>query len=523
MLVRHAFYLAAALALAAIALMSLAWPAALNALYVVVPLVALGLHDVFSKRHTVLRNYPVIGHFRYMLETIRPEIQQYFIHTDESGKPYDRETRSLVYRRAKGVDDTMPFGTRHVVYTPGYESASHSLAPRHVDPACARVEFGAERRQPYLASRLNVSAMSFGALSPNALQALNRGAKRGGFAHNTGEGGLSPHHLQGGDVIWQIGTGYFGCRDRHGNFDADTFRAKACDERVKMIEIKLSQGAKPSHGGILPAVKVSPEIAEARGVPLGEDCISPPTHAAFDGPRGLLEFVARLRELCGDKPVGFKLAIGRRSEFFAICKAMRDTGIAPDFITVDGAEGGTGAAPLEFTNNLAVPLTDALVFVNNALVGCELRDRVRVIASGKVATGFDLIVKLALGADACNCARTMMFALGCIQSLRCNTNMCPVGVATQKRSRYRMLDVDDKEHRVANYHAATIRSFLDLLRAMGVARPEELDPGVINVHDGLRVGSYRERFDFLEPGALLAAGAPDDYAREWAAARADRF
>jgi glutamate synthase domain-containing protein 2 len=495
----------------------------LGALWLVVPLVALGAWDILNPRHTVLRNYPLIGHFRYMFEYIRPEIQQYFIHTDESGKPYDRETRTLIYRRAKGVDSTTPFGTRRNLSSPGYESAEHSLAPCRVDPVHARVLFGAERARPYLASRLNVSAMSFGAISAHAISALNEGARLGGFAHNTGEGGLSPYHLMGGDLIWQIGTGYFGCCAPGGGFDAEAFRASASRDEVKMIEIKLSQGAKPGHGGILPAAKVTPEIAAARHVPVGEDCISPPAHSAFEGPQGLLEFIVRLRELCGDKPVGIKLAIGRRSEFLSLVKAMLASGIAPDFITVDGAEGGTGAAPPELTNHLALPLTDALIFTRNALVGAGLRDRIRIIASGKVATGFDLAVKLALGADTCNAARAMMFALGCIQSLRCNTNQCPVGIATQNPARFRLLDVKDKRQRVANYHAATIASFLELLGAMGVPSPAELTPELIYRHDGRTARRYAETFEFLDRGALLGSAVPAAFARDWALASAERF
>ncbi|HEX7082417.1 MAG TPA: FMN-binding glutamate synthase family protein [Gammaproteobacteria bacterium] len=523
LVVRHYFYALSAASLVGVAAIYPLWPGVLGALWLVVPLIALGAYDILNPRHTVLRNYPLIGHFRYLFEYIRPEIQQYFIHTDESGKPFDRETRSLIYRRAKGVDSTLPFGTRRVLSREGYESAAHSLAPCRVDPEHARVLFGAERAQPYSASRLNVSAMSYGALSPHAISALNHAAKLGGFAHNTGEGGLSPYHRMGGDLIWQIGTGYFGCCDSAGRFDPGSFRDCARGPEVKMIEVKLSQGAKPGHGGILPAVKVTPEIAAARHVALGEDCISPPAHTAFDGPRGLLDFVVRLRELSGDKPVGVKLAIGRRREFLSLVKAMLETGVTPDFITVDGAEGGTGAAPPELSNHFALPLTEALVFVRNALVGAGLRERVRIIASGKVASGFDMIVKLALGADACNSARAMMFALGCIQSLRCNTNQCPVGIATQNPARYEALDVTDKRQRVARYHAATIASFLELLGTMGVAAPERLSPELIFRHDGRQARSYAETFEFLEPGALLGSRVPASFARDWERASPERW
>ena len=396
------------------------------------PILILGWYDMLQTHHTILRNFPVLGHFRFLFEMIRPEIYQYFVESDTDGVPFDRDTRSLVYQRAKNVRDTVPFGTKEDVYEVGYEWVNHSMAPVHNAPEDMRVTIGGpDCTQPYSASLLNISAMSYGSLSKNAILALSAGAKLGNFAHNTGEGGISPYHTEGGaDLIWQIGTGYFGCRTDDGNFSEELFEAKANLEQVKMIELKLSQGAKPGHGGILPAAKLTAEIAAIRHVPMGADVNSPPGHRVFDTPRGLLEFIARLRTLSGGKPVGFKLCIGKRREFLSVCKAMVETGITPDFIVVDGGEGGTGAAPLEFSNHIGAPLVEGLIFVHNALIGYDLRDRVSVVASGKVTSGFDLMKRLALGADACYSARGMMLALGCIQALKCNSNHCPVGVAT---------------------------------------------------------------------------------------------
>ena len=384
---------------------------------------------------------------------MRPEIQQYFVESDTSGTPIAREFRSLVYQRAKKARDTRPFGTIFDVTRPGYEWLNHSLVPKHPTKFDPRIKFGGERcAKPYMASPLNISAMSYGALSANAIRALNKGAKIGGFAHNTGEGSLSPYHLEpGGDIIWQIGTGYFGCRTKEGGFDADLFKKNASRESVRMIEIKLSQGAKPGHGGILPAAKLTQEIADIRHVPMGEDVVSPPGHSAFSTPLELLDFIEKLRELSGGKPVGFKLCIGRRDEFLAICKAMLETGKVPDFITVDGGEGGTGAAPTEMTNSVGTPLKDALVFVNQALIGVGLRDEIRLIASGKILTAFHLLRIIALGADTANSARGMMMALGCIQARSCNTDRCPTGIATTDPSRSKGLVVSDKAQRVANF------------------------------------------------------------------------
>lgn len=490
-------------------------------------LVAIAIHDVTQKSHTLLRTFPVLGHIRYILEFFRPEIRQYFIADDKSERPYDRETRTVIYQRSKNVDDTQAFGTDRDMTQTGYEWVSHSLAPKRGDEVAQRILVGGpDCRQPYDASRLNISAMSFGSLSPNALMALNKGAKEGGFYHNTGEGGLSSYHMQGGDICLQIGTGYFGVRDKQkGTFSEDEFVAKAQKREIKMIEIKLSQGAKPAHGGMLPAGKITPEIAEIRGVPMGADVISPPSHSAFDGPSGLCHFVARLRELSGGKPIGFKLAIGARSQFLSICKAMVATGIQPDFITIDGAEGGTGAAPMEYANHLGMPLDDALSFAHQALTGFGLRKDIRLIASGRVATGFDMVRKLAIGADMCNAARAMMMSVGCIQSRQCNKNTCPVGVATTNPRLYKMLDVEDKAQRVRNYHHNTIRSFRSIVGAMGMDNPSQLHGYQIyrRVGPGL-VKSYEEIYPPIPAGCLLDEDSvPSDWLRIWRRANPDQF
>lgn len=525
MTVRHWFYAISAFAFTAVGGIALVWPPILWLLIVLVPPFLLGLYDVNQKRHTVLRNFPVIGHGRYMMEAVRPEIQQYFIENDLDAFPIEREKRSVVYQRAKAELETKPFGTNRDVYRVGYEWAAHSVAPReplHEEP---RVTIGTGDAA-YTASLFNISAMSYGSISPNAVLALNKGAKIGGFAHNTGEGGLSSYHLEhGGDLIWQIGTGYFGCRTRDGNFDKDAFRDKAAADSVRLIEIKLSQGAKPGAGGILPGVKVTEEIARFRGVEVGEPCISPPAHSAFSTPIELMQFVEQLRDLSGGKPVGLKLCVGRRSDFFAILKAMLETDITPDFVTVDGGEGGTGAAPLEFSNSLGMPARDAWIFVSAALAGVNLRERVRVIASGKILTGFDIVRALALGADLCNSARGMMLALGCIQSLRCNTNRCPTGVTTLDPALMYGLDVTDKSARVASYHAATIRGCLHLAAAMGLEHPADVRPHhLFRRVDDLLVRNMSELYDFLEPGQLLDdRGVPEGYRREWRESRPDAW
>ncbi len=492
----------------------------------IIPLAALGFYDALQRRHTVLRNFPIIGHGRYLMERIRPEIQQYFIDSNIDAYPIERELRAIVYQRAKGALETQPLGTQRDLYGVGYEWASHSMAAHPALQEPPRVRIGGDQcRQPYDASLLNVSAMSFGALSAPAIRALNGGARIAGFAQNTGEGGIAEAHwAEGGDLIWQIGTGYFGCRTRAGRFDPAAFAEQACRDAVKMIELKLSQGAKPGHGGVLPGVKVSAEIARIRRIEPGKTVVSPPSHPEFDSPVGLLEFVARLRDLSGGKPVGFKLCVGRRTDFFAICKAMRETGIRPDFITVDGGEGGTGAAPLEFSNSVGMPARDAWIFVHNALVGAGLRDQIRVIASGKIITGFHMIRALAIGADLCNSARGMMFALGCIQSLRCNTNRCPTGITTQNPALTYGLDVADKRIRVANYHAATLRGFMELLGAMGLHMPSELAPHhIFRRVDDLRVRNLNELYDYLSPGQLLDGDVPPDMAVEWHQARSERW
>ncbi len=500
---------------------------AVIALAVLAPLVAVGCYDLLQTEHSILRNFPVIGHGRYWLERLRPEIQQYFIESNIDAFPIEREMRSVAYQRAKGELDTKPFGTQRDVYRVGYEWASHSIAAVEASEIDPRVEIGGSAcRQPYSASLLNVSAMSFGALSSAAVRALSAGARRGNFALNTGEGAISPHHLEGGaDLVWQIGTGYFGCRDASGRFDPERFQDQAALPQVKMIELKLSQGAKPGHGGILPGIKVTPEIAAIRGVPVGETVISPPSHTAFSTPRGLVEFLAELRARSGGKPVGFKLCVGRRRDFLGICKAMLETRVYPDFIAVDGGEGGTGAAPLEFSNSIGMPARDAWIFVHNALVGVGLRDAIRVIASGKIFTGFHMARAIAIGADCCASARAMMLALGCIQALRCNTDHCPTGVATQRRALIRGLDVEDKSERVYRYQAGTVRGFLEIMGAMGLRDLDDLGPHMIFRRvDDLRVRHFGELYDYLETGQLLSGGAlPKEFREPWDHANPDRW
>jgi glutamate synthase domain-containing protein 2 len=488
-------------------------------------LCVIGASDLRS-RHNVLRIYPVIGHLRFMLEFVRPELRQYFFESEQSGRPFNREQRTVINARADDVDDTSPFGTLLDVDAAGFDFIEHSMAPKEVPESDLRLRIGgAQCSQPYESSRLNISAMSFGSLSGNAVRAMNLGAKLGGFAQDTGEGGISPYHLEhGGDLVWELGTAYFGCRTRDGRFDAEQFREQAGREVVKMVEVKLSQGAKPSHGGLLPAAKINPEIARTRGVAMNEDCLSPAAHPEFSSPAGLLEFVARLRELCGGKPVGFKLCLGRRSDFMGICKAMLETGIRPDFIVIDGAEGGTGAAPLEFSDFLGTYINEALPFVHSCLAGVDLRDDIRVIASGKVAMGFDMLVKMALGADMCNAARPFMFSVGCIQARRCHTNTCPTGVATQDPVRAGALDPQTKAARVRNFHRNTLSAFRDLVGAIGVGRISDLNPGLIyhRVENGPAV-PYDQLYPYLERGALLEGGVHPAYAEDWNRASADRF
>ncbi|MGE4608251.1 MAG: FMN-binding glutamate synthase family protein [Myxococcota bacterium] len=498
-------------------------------LLVTVPLVVLGLYDLRQPHHSILRNYPVLGHLRFLLEGAGPELHQYFVESNTNGRPFDRDQRSLIYRRAKNIEGVKPFGTELDVSAPGYGFISHSARPRPVavEPSrTLRVEVGRPHcRQPYSASILNISAMSFGALSANAIRALNTGARMGGFAHNTGEGGLSRYHREpGGDIIWQIGTGYFGCRDEDGGFDAEMFAEQASLDQVKMIELKVSQGAKPGHGGILPAAKVTREISEARKVPEGQDCFSPPGHSAFETPIEMLEFIATLRERSGGKPVGFKICIGDPREFFAICKAMLETGVTPDFITIDGAEGGTGAAPQEFSDRMGFPLREGLVLVHNALVGTGLRDSLKLAASGMRMAGYELASAMALGADWCNVARSFMFSVGCIQSQSCHTNRCPVGVATQDLRLQRALVVDDKATRAYHFHKNTVEGLAEMTAACGLDHPNQFMPlhlyERINAH---QVRRFDQIYDFFKPGQLLEGDIPDFLQPFWEAARSDCF
>lgn len=527
MVFRYWFYIYSIIALILVALFYQITVEALWLLVIVIPLILVGLYDITQGKRNILRNYPLWGHWRYILLSIRPMIQQYFIATNLSERPFNMEQRELVKERATQTLDSLPFGTQQDVRKVDYEWMNHSIAPQKPEPSTARITIGNEQCQhPYSASRLNISAMSYGALSSHAIRALNRGAKVGSFYHNTGEGGLSHYHLkEGGDIVWQIGTGCFGCRTEDGGFDPKQFQDKAQLDAVKMIEIKISQGAKPSHGGILPADKISPEIAKIRGIPMGEDCLSPPHHPGFSTPRELLQFVQQLRELSGGKPVGFKLCIGQPHEFMGICKAMLATGIYPDFITVDGSEGGTGAAPVEFSNYLGTPLNDAIIIVRNCLVGIGAKDKIKIISSGKIITGFDITLKLALGADLCNSARGMMFALGCVQSLRCNKNTCPTGVATQDPGRIYSLNVNDKAPRVHHFHQSTIDSFLEVLGAAGLKTAEDLKPRHIyrriSPHEARH---YDEIYTFLEPNQLTEErNLPSMYSEEWQLANADRF
>ncbi len=493
------------------------WIDALFAFVIVGPFIYMGIEDMIQTRQSIKRNFPIVGRLRYFFEMIRPEIQQYFVESNTDGAPINRNERSVIYQRSKKQIDTIPFGTQLNVYAEGYEWITHSIAPKdfHKMDHNPRVPFGGkECKQPYDMSVLNISAMSFGSLSQNAILALNSGAKVGGFAHNTGEGGLSPYHLQpGGDIIWQVGTGYFGARDEGGNFSGDAFQKNAVKPNVKMIEIKLSQGAKPGHGGILPAAKNTPEIAAIRGVKAGTTVFSPPFHSAFSTPTELILFVKKLRELSGGKPIGFKLCVGRKSEFLSICKAMVHLNIYPDFITVDGGEGGTGAAPPEFTNFVGMPLLDGLAFVDNALRGFGIRNEMKLIAAGKILTGFHILRAMALGADTCNCARAMMMALGCIQALECNTNKCPTGVATQDPYFVKGLVVEDKTIRVANFHKNTVESFVELIGAAGLDHPDKINRTHVyrRVFMNL-VKTYEDIYPTIPDGCLLAgADVPYDY------------
>ncbi len=480
--------------------LSIWWPVLFLALTLV------GVYDLQQSHHAILRNYPIIGHLRFILETIRPEIRQYFLESETEAAPFSRAQRTLVYTRAKGQSDKRPFGTQLDTRAMGYEWINHSIAPTHLAGHDFRVKVGGKDcTQPYDISLFNVSAMSFGALSANAIQALNLGAKMGSFAHDTGEGSISRHHRQhGGDLIWEIGSGYFGCRDEQGHFSPEHFVENVRSPQVKMVEIKLSQGAKPGHGGVLPGPKVTEEIAEARGVMVGQDCVSPASHSSFSTPLELMAFIQQLRTLSEGKPVGFKLCIGHPWEWFAIVKAMLETGIQPDFIVVDGAEGGTGAAPLEFSDHMGMPLQEALRLVHNTLVGAGLRNSIRVGASGKIVSAFDMARALALGADWCNSARGFMFALGCIQAQTCHSGNCPTGVTTQDPTRQLALVVPSKAERVKNFHEHTLEALQELMEASGLKTPHDFTPR----HIMRRVSETQtlhlsDMVDTVEAGALL--------------------
>ncbi len=489
-------------------------------------LVIVGLHDIIQTRHAILRNYPIIGHLRFFFEKIRPEMRQYFFEGDTDGRPFPRERRAIVYQRAKHELDKKPFGTQGDVYAEGHEWMLHSIKPAPVAKDLFRVTIGGPGcTQPYNASVLNISAMSYGALSANAIRALNLGARMGNFAHDTGEGSVSPYHREaGGDLIWEIGSGYFGCRNSDGTFSDEKFAAAATDSQIKMIEIKISQGAKPGHGGVLPAAKVTAEIAQIRGVAQGLDCVSPAAHSAFSTPLELISFIARLRKLSGGKPVGFKLCIGHRTEFFALVKAMLETGITPDFIVVDGKEGGTGAAPAEFIDNIGMPLRDGLAFVNASLIGAGLRDKIKLGCAGKIITGFDMARAFALGADWCNVARGFMFAVGCIQAQSCHTGHCPTGVATQDPLRQRAIVVPSKAERVKNFHHETVKSLAEMLAAAGMTSPADLKPWHITkrVSDG-KIQTLADLHPMLTTGALLQGNVNAAFASQWENARSETF
>ena len=523
-----------ALALCAFALLLslfalLVFGTGLGALLLSGGLVALGVQDLRQTQRSILRSYPIIGHLRFALEFIRPEIRQYFIESDNDAAPFSRSQRSLVYQRAKGESDKRPFGTQLDVQAAGYEWINHSVAPSQVATHDFRLTIGPDTAQPYSASVFNISAMSFGALSANAILALNAGAKRGGFAHDTGEGSISAHHrVNDGDLIWEIGSGYFGCRNPDGSFNPDKFAENARSPQVKLIEVKLSQGAKPGHGGVLPGPKVTAEIAEARGVPVGVDCVSPAAHSAFTTPLEMMQFIAQLRELSGGKPTGIKLCIGHPWEWFAMVKAMLASGITPDFIVVDGAEGGTGAAPVEFTDHVGSPLQEGLLLVHNTLRGVGLRQRIRIGAAGKVVSAFDIARLMALGADWCNSARGFMFALGCIQAQHCHTGQCPTGVTTQDPLRQQSLVVPDKADRVYHFHQQTLHALQELVQAAGLQHPHDITAHhIVRRSSDHKVSSLAQLIQIQLPeGALLKpdlSSLPMIYSQHWPVATAGSF
>ncbi len=503
------------------------WPAFLLLLFPV-SLLLLAIRDYTQGEHSILRNFPLAGHFRYISEALRPGIQQYFIESNIDGSPYNRNDRSIAYARSKGENDTNPFGTQENLYQEGYEWMSHSIAakdPHNLDHDPRVTVGGPQCMKPYKCSLLNISAMSYGSLSQAAVRALNAGAKIGKFAHNTGEGGVSPYHLEAeGDLIYQVGTGYFGCRSAEGSFDAEKFKVTVAPKSIKMIELKLSQGAKPGHGGILPAKKVSAEIAKIRGVEQGKAVNSPPYHKAFDTPKGLLQLIAQMREIANGRPVGFKLCIGRKSEFLGICKAMVETKIYPDFISVDGGEGGTGAAPLEFSDSVGMPMHEALAFVYDSLVGFDLKKHITLFAAGKIVTGFDMVRAFALGADVCFAARAFMMSLGCIQARECNHNTCPVGITTQNKKLVRALVVKHKKDRVANFHKNTIESLVELTAAAGLESPLDIKRMHIKKRfSGREIKRYDQIFPYLSTGRLLKGGLPNEYKFLMETASADSF
>lgn len=513
-------------ALAALVALAALWEPARWMLWALVPLLLLALWDFFQTEHTLRRNYPLLARIRWLMEDLRPFAQAYIVEDDLDGRPFSHQARALVYARAKGDLDSHPMGTELDVYSDEYEWLSHSVAPKAEVPDHWRLTIGEGTcAKPYSSALLNISAMSFGSLSARAIEALNAGAKLGDFAHNTGEGSISRYHrAPGGDLIWELGSGYFGARAPDGNFDPEQFRDNASADQVKMIEIKLSQGAKPGHGGVLPGAKVTEEIAEARGVPVGETVTSPPAHPAFSTPIEMLEWLTRLRELSGGKPVGIKLCVGQPHELFAISKAMLETGLHPDFITVDGAEGGTGAAPLELSNSVGMPLREGQIMVRNMLVGTGLKDKVKIAASGKIHSGAQMAKAFALGADWCNAARPFMFSLGCVQSMNCHKGTCPTGIATQDAWRQKGLVVEDKAPRVARFQRQTLHSLREIVVAMGLSSPWEIAPQDMRERlNGARSDAIDRIYTFLEPGQLLEGANDTPYARHWQAARADTF
>ena len=496
----------------------------LTAICVVLSLV--GFHDLTQTRHSILRNYPVLGHLRFFFEKIRPEMRQYFFEDDKDGRPFARDKRAIVYQRAKKALDKRPFGTVLDSYEADFEWLNHSMAPAPVSHEPFRVIVGEGRcSRPYSSSMLNVSGMSFGAISPNAIRAMNKGAELGNFAQVTGEGAVSPYHKEhGGDLIWQIGSGYFGCRADDGGFHAEKFRDTATLDQIKMIEIKLSQGAKPGHGGVLPKAKITAEIAQTRGIPMDRDCVSPAHHTAFSTPIEMMEWITKLREMSGGKPVGIKFCVGHRWQVLALMKAMMETEQGPDYIVIDGAEGGTGAAPLEFADHIGMPMRDGVHFVHNALVGCNLRGNVRLACSGKIVSGFDIVRAIALGADFCHAARAFMFAVGCIQAQACHTGHCPTGVATTDPRRWRAIDAGDKAQRVASFHRLTIEALAETIAAAGLKHPNEIDPRFLwRRTDPQSAATFADLYPALQPGELLDGTSNPHFRGPWSRSTSESF